>query len=62
MQAEVYRCVDCTNCKLRVPRSLEMVRCSAGVFKNLSVDHPYLIVYRTCDHAEVDEVREGGEG
>lgn len=54
MQSEVVKCIDCLNCKLIVPRSMELVRCAAGVFKHLSVDHPYLVVYRTCDFAEVD--------
>lgn len=54
MQTEVVKCIDCINCKLLVPRSLGLVKCSAGVFKYLETGHPYLIVYRTCEFAEVD--------
>jgi len=57
MQAEVVRCIDCINCKLLVPRSLGLVKCSAGVFKYLEVGHPYLIVYRTCEFADTDDIR-----
>lgn len=57
MEVEVVRCMDCINCKIMVPRSLELVRCSANVFKHLGIDHPYLIVYRTCEFADTDDIR-----
>lgn len=59
MKVEVVRCIDCFYCKNQLPRSIRLVKCSEGVFEDLSIDHPYIIVYRTCEKADVEE--EGGD-
>jgi hypothetical protein len=51
---EVFRCVDCMKCVLNVPRGSKRVFCRAGVFKDLPLAHPFIIVYRRCDFADIE--------
>jgi hypothetical protein len=53
-ESDVVRCMDCLNCLMKVPRSEKKVRCSAGIFDDIFLSHPFLIVYRCCKFSDIE--------
>lgn len=53
-ESDVVRCIDCLHCLMKVPRSEKKVRCWMGIFDDISLSHPFLIVYRCCGFSDIE--------